>query len=272
MIDIQSGDDLGKIIIIANEKGGAGKSTIATHLIVACLKAGKKVCAFDIDNRQQTTTRFMENRRVFNDTHGLSLIFPEFRSIELSKEEEIKARQEEDRERTNSALKAAAQDYELVFVDCPGADTAQARAAHGSADAIITPVNDSFIDFDLLAKIDPVTDEISAPNFYSQMVWEAKKNKAMKERAHLEWFVIRNRLSQIDARNKRRVGEAIEKLSKRIGFTILPGLSERVIFRELFPKGLTIMDLEDVGEANGMSLSNVAARQEIRNLVQFLNL
>ena len=267
------GASLGRIIVIANEKGGAGKSTVTTHLIIAALKDERSVAVFDIDNRQQTTTRFFENRKIYNDANNLSLVYPKIGSIELSQSKEIHQKQQEDKDLTIEALKNAAAENDLVFVDCPGADTAQSRAAHGVADIIITPVNDSFIDFDLLAKIDPLTDEVSMPNFYSQMVWEAKKNKAIKERASLEWFVLRNRLSSIDARNKRKVGDAITKLSKRIGFNILPGLSERVIFRELFPKGLTIMDLGDVGKgSSGLSLSNVAARQEIRNIMQQLQL
>jgi chromosome partitioning protein len=81
--------------------------------------------------------------------------------------------------------------------------------------------------------------------------------------------VLRNRLQHIEARNMRRVSEAIEQLSKRVGFRVIPGLSERVIYRELFPKGLTMLDSREFG---AMGLSHVAARQELREMMAGLAL
>src|SRR3546814_12498496 len=70
----------------------------------------------------------------------------------------------------------------------------------------------------------------------------------------------RNRLAHREARNMRRVGAALGELAKRVGFRVIPGLSERVIYRELFPRGLTLLDLAAMGQT---SLSHVAARQEL---------
>jgi chromosome partitioning protein len=44
-----------------------------------------------------------------------------------------------------------------------------------------------------------------------------------------------------------------------------------VVFRELFPKGLTLLDLKDIGVTQ-LSISNIAARQELRDLIKTLNL
>jgi len=71
--------------------------------------------------------------------------------------------------------------------------------------------------------------------------------------------------------NKQKMQRALEKLAKRIGFRISPGFNERVIFRELFPRGLTLLDLKDVG-VKQLNISNIAARQELRELVKTLNL
>jgi chromosome partitioning protein len=71
--------------------------------------------------------------------------------------------------------------------------------------------------------------------------------------------------------NKRKMGQALTDLSKRIGFRVAPGFTERVIFRELFPRGLTLLDLKDIG-ISSLNLSNIAARQEVRDLIRSLNL
>src|SRR5208283_2773480 len=69
-----------------------------------------------------------------------------------------------------------AADY--VVIDTPGGDTALSRAAHGRADLIVTPMNDSFVDFDILGEVDPITLELKRPSLYSETVWEARKAKA----------------------------------------------------------------------------------------------
>jgi chromosome partitioning protein len=101
-------------------------------------------------------------------------------------------------------------------------------------------------------------------------VWEQKKQRAQRDGGSIDWIVMRNRLATLDARNKRRVGGLIEQLAKRIGFRLAPGFSERVIFRELFLKGLTLLDLAESGTE--MTFSHVAARQELRGLLDTIGL
>jgi chromosome partitioning protein len=67
----------------------------------------------------------------------------------------------------------------------------------------------------------------------------------------------------------RRVGAALDELAKRVGYRVIPGLGERVIYRELFPKGLTLLDMGHIAEAG---LSHVAARQELREMIAALAL
>ena len=163
------------------------------------------------------------------------------------------------------------EDCDFICIDCPGSHTRLSQVAHSLADTLVTPLNDSFVDFDLLARTDPDTDKVLGPSVYSEMVWNARQLRAQAGLKPLDWIVLRNRLGTQFMHNKKKVGDALESLSKRIGFRVAPGFSERVIFRELFPRGLTLLDLRDIGVAN-LNLSNIAARQEVRDLMKAMNL
>jgi chromosome partitioning protein len=144
------------------------------------------------------------------------------------------------------------------------------RLAHSYADTIITPINDSFIDLDVLAKINSKDMQIEKPSIYSQLVWEQKMQRAKRDKQSINWVVVRNRLSHLDAKNKRNIADVLEKLSKRIAFKIAHGFSERVVFRELFLQGLTLLDLKSAGYS--FNMSHVAARQELRDFLNSLNI
>jgi chromosome partitioning protein len=133
-------------------------------------------------------------------------------------------------------------------------------------------MNDSFVDFDLLGRVDPQSWKIKGPSVYSEMVWESRKRRAMADGGTIDWVVMRNRLSTLAAKNKRRVENVLEALADRIGFRLAPGFGERVIFREMFPSGLTLLDLRSEGVDAQMSMSHVAARAEVRGLLDELNL
>jgi chromosome partitioning protein len=161
---------------------------------------------------------------------------------------------------------------DFIIIDSPGSDSFLSRLGHSVADTLITPMNDSFVDFDLLATVDPESYEIRAPSLYSEMVWDSRKKRALSNHSSIDWIVMRNRLTSIDAKNKRRIADILEALSARIGFRIAPGFGERVIYRELFPQGLTLLDLQDAKAGVKMTMSHLAARQEVRDLLTTLNL
>jgi chromosome partitioning protein len=172
------------------------------------------------------------------------------------------------------ALRRLGETCEFVVIDAPGGDNFLCRLAHAHADTLITPLNDSFIDFDLLGDIDESAPDQVRPSIYSEMVWESRKKRASSSRRPIDWIVLRNRtsVSKIEAKNKQRVGEALRTLSTRIGFRLAPGLSERVIYRELFPQGRTLLDLLDQSGEDEVSVSHLAARQELRDLFITLKL
>jgi chromosome partitioning protein len=242
------------------------------HLSVALMRMGKKVGIIDLDVRQRTLTRYLENRLRWMTSTGAKLPMPEIIRVDASTERDLDKAEAEETQRFLSSLARLKKACDFVLVDAPGGDTFLSRLAHVSADSLITPLNDSFVDFDLLGDVNPQTLEVIRPSFYSEMVWSCRKKKAQASRRPIDWIVMRNRMSPLAAKNKERVGEALENLSKRIGFRLAPGLSERVIYRELFPAGLTLLDLTEKGSNVSFTMSHVAARQEMRDLLIVLQL
>jgi chromosome partitioning protein len=261
-----------RIIIIGNEKGGAGKSTVAIHLSVALLAVGKRVGVIDLDVRQRSLTRYLENRARWMQNTGARLTMPEVLRVEASQERDLDKAEAEESQRFLTSLSRLKRSCDFIIIDAPGGDTFLARLAHIYADTLITPMNDSFVDFDLLGDVNPQTLDVLRPSFYSEMVWNCRKKKAQTSRRPIDWVVMRNRMSPLAARNKERVGGALENLSKRIGFRLAPGLSERVIYRELFPAGLTLLDLSETASNVAFTMSHKAARQELRDLLIVLQL
>lgn len=258
------------VVVFGNEKGGSGKSTAAMHVAVALMQQGFRVGAIDLDSRQKSLARYIENRQEWCRRNNLKLASPEVRVIARSVRPIVADAQTEEREHFTEALTHLRTTCDVVILDAPGSDTYLSRLGHQLADTLVTPMNDSFVDFDLFATIDPETFRVLSPSLYAELVWESRKRRAMSDRATIDWVVMRNRVASLDAKNKRRVGEVLDALSKRIGFRLAPGLSERVVFRELFPFGLTLLDLG--GEGQKLTMSHLAARQEVRDLVAAINL
>ena len=259
------------VIVLGNEKGGSGKSTTAMQIFVALARADYRVGALDLDPRQQSFFRYLENREAHGQRVGQELGMPRRVRIAPSQAPLRAEAAEEDRARLGEVLSELHAECDFVVIDTPGAVTPLSEAAHIVADTLITPINDSLIDFDLLGRVDPVSGKVIGPSVYSEMVWKARQRRAVKKMPPIDWVVLRNRLSTLDSHNRRRVGTVMEDLARRIGFRIVPGFSERVIFRELFLNGLTLLDLEQDGPI-ALTMSHVAARQEVRDMMKALKL
>jgi chromosome partitioning protein len=260
------------VLVIGNEKGGSGKSTTALHIAVALLGEGARVATLDLDARQATLGRYVENRAAYAKRKGVELAMPVHAAVPLSTLPDRPAAEADERARLEAALEPMVGTVDFVIVDTPGSDTNLSRLAHTWADTLLTPLNDSFIDLDLLARVDPDTLKIVRPSIYAEAVWKQRQLRALQGGRPVDWVVMRNRLSPLAARNKRDMGNVIEALAKRIGFRVAAGLSERVIYKELFLNGLTLLDLKRGGGGPSLTLSHVAARQEVRDLVASLNL
>ena len=222
------------VIVLGNEKGGSGKSTAAMHVVVGLLRDGFRVGAIDLDARQGTFAAYFASRAAFSARPGISLPQPEARAVHRS---DIDSRAEADadeRTRFMATLSELSGLCDVVVIDCPGSDTHLSRLGHAQADTLVTPINDSFVDFSMLARVDPDDHAVVNPSVYSEMVWEARKRRFSRDRGRIDWIVMRNRLGSTEARNKRDVGATLEALAKRVGFRTVKGFGERVIFRELY--------------------------------------
>ena len=227
------------------------------------LRAGVKVGSLDLDGRQATLSHYLDNRMVYAEAHGLHLPMPRHARLAPGADHDA------DEAELNRLVTEVSDGAQVLVIDTPGADTPLSRAGHALADTLLTPLNDSFIDLAVLAKIDRASMSVGGPSHYAEMVWDIKKRRAMADGGSIRWLVMRNRLGHVEhARNRLEMERLLTELARRIGFQMVPGLGERVIYRELFLKGLTLLDLKDENVDIRMGLSHVAARQELRHLLQ----
>jgi len=255
------------VIVVGNEKGGSGKSTVAMHLAVGLMRLGYKVGTVDLDSHQATLTNYMKNRwrNVTNAMRDIPL--PEHVHIDRADSDTVMENRDQERWRVETVVAELGVNNDFIVMDTPGSDRYMSIVGHSLADTLVTPMNDSFVDLDLIAKIDPDTLHMTKPSVYTQMVHDLRRQREKKDGGTISWFVLRNRLSAIETRNKKDVGNILQSLQGPLGFTFAPGFAERVIFREMFLQGLTLLDLKE-GAKNSLSLTNINARQEVRNLVR----
>jgi len=243
-------------IVFANEKGGTGKSTTAVHTAIALAASGHRVGALDLDQRQRTMTRYLENRDATMRRLDKRLSHATYQVLDDQSEAGLDA-----------AIEQLSADCDVLVIDTPGRDDPVARAAILRADTLVTPMNDSFVDLDLIGQVHPENFKVTKPSFYAELIWNSRTARAKATGKSVDWVVLRNRLQHIESNNLKRVGAALTELSRRVGFRVIPGLGERVIYRELFPKGLTLLDLADLGD---VGLGHIAARQELREMISGL--
>ncbi|MCQ2966627.1 MAG: division plane positioning ATPase MipZ [Alphaproteobacteria bacterium] len=256
----------GKVIVIGNEKGGTGKSTVAMHLIVWYMQQGKMVASVDVDGKQGTLTHYIQNRANYATMNHINLTLPQHIAMDIH---EYTSEQEkmDDELAFQYTIQKLKNENDVVIIDTPGADSFLFRTAHSFADILITPINDSLIDIDVLAKIEPETLTVKSPGQYAQIVWQARQKRASQHKSAIKWFVLRNRLPSSNTKNGRVIWKILEALGKRINFTPIPGLGERVIFRDLFLKGLTLLDFGTGKNHTQITAASIPARQELRNLL-----
>ena len=261
------------VVVIGNEKGGSGKSTTAMHIAVALLKAGQRVATIDLDSRQGSFTHYIYNRRSWSLRSGLRLELPEH--FRIGRGEGVRVDENEATEFASfaEAITAIEHTHDFLVIDTPGTDSYLTRLAHSMADTLVTPINDSFVDFDVLASVDPKTFAVTGTSHYAEMVREARRQRRIVDGKMIDWVVVRNRLSMLGSRNKRLVGEGVRELAQQLGFRFIDGFAERVVYREFFPRGLSALD--DIDEETlgaRPSMSHVTARQEVEALLAALQL
>ncbi len=261
------------VVVLGNEKGGSGTSTTAMHVAVALMKAGQRVATVDLDPRQRSFTRYVENRRAWTRRANLDLELPVHFCI--SRGEGIKIDENEATEFAGfaEAINRIENTHDFLVIDTPGSDSYLNRLAHSMADTLITPLNDSFLDFDVLGTVDPQTFALTGTSHYSEMVREARRQRRMVDGRVTDWVVVRNRLSMLGSRNKRLIADVLDQLATRLGFRFIDGFAERVVYREFFPRGLTALDqIDEATLGTRPSLSHVTAQEEVQALLAALRL
>jgi len=261
------------VVVLGNEKGGSGKSTAALHIAVALLKAGQRVATIDLDSRQQSFTHYIENRRAWAARAHVALELPTHFCVQRGETASLEANEAREFASFSKAISAIEHSHDVVVIDTPGNDTYLMRLAHSMADTLVTPLNDSFVDFDVLANVDPQNFGVTGESHYAEMVREARRQRRLVDGRMTDWIVVRNRLATLGSRNKRLVGEGLGELSKRLSFRCIEGFAERVIYREFFPRGLTALDdLNETTLGTRPNMSHLTAREEVIALLNALHL
>jgi chromosome partitioning protein len=241
-----------RIITVANEKGGAGKSTVAFHLCVALADAGRNVLAIDLDRRQQTLSHALTSREGTARRLGTALPMP--RHLVLGHDSGSVLMQE---------MARVGQSCDTIVIDAPGYDSPIARRAIALADTLVTPVNGSFADVDLLGRFNPVTMKYTGPGCFAEMVEGIRQARFELRQPALDWRVVLNRVRRGTSRSQTNVECALAQLEEKIGFRLVHGLADRVAYRELLLLGLTHLDLRRIPQ---LPRTHSIARDEILQL------
>ena len=252
-----------QIVVVGNQKGGSGKTTIAVHIAIALMRAGVSVAAVDLDLQQKSLTRYLLNRLMWLKETGKDLPVPDLVAIA---DEGAFPDASGARDRLVDMVHKVSERHQFLVIDTPGYDEQMMRIVHGLADTVVTPLNDSFLDLDLLGR--PGGPEHESVGSYARIVEHGRRERMATGRPGSDWIVLRNRLSAVNTRNKRSVGDALAVLSQELDFRCLEGLAERMVFREFYPKGLTALDALDQATLGVRpTMSHLSAQMEVQDLV-----
>src|SRR5262249_94892 len=279
------------VVVIGNQKGGSGKSTFAMHIIVALLKAGKRVASFDLDLNQLTLTRYLGNRHEWVRKHEQNLELPDHYPVTeevlgtnlerfISRLKKIGRAHKRDFIGSSALSHSAdlkhfilqlrkigrARKHDFIVIDTPGGVQHLSLIAHGMADTLITPINDSLVDLDVLVAMEQSNQE-PQPSVYAKMVWRALEARRKVTGRTTDWIVVRNRLESVESSNQQQITQVLDVIQRTVGFRVARGLLERPVYREFFAAGLTVFDqIEGLKSAAESNRPELVARLEVQNL------
>lgn len=261
------------IVVLGNHKGGSGKSTLAMHIAAGLMKEGRRVAALDLDFQQRTFTHYIENRRAWAKDNGITLNVPTHLCVDDLAADKSPVTDQARISLISDAIAALEPHHDFVVIDTPGGASLASVFAHGLADTLITPVNDSFVDLDAILSLKKAQDQLPTQSQYTEAVRRALDARRAVTKRKVDWFVVRNRMLSLSSRNARGVQKVIEAAAQKAGFHIATGLSERVIYREFFPIGLTAFDSMETSLLGVKpTTAHVLARQEVRRLIASVHL
>lgn len=253
-----------RVVVVGNQKGGSGKSTVAMHAIVGLMKCGYAVGSLDLDGTQGTLSEFLEKRSQRAAEGDKFVTLPRHVRVGSALGKPVRDNGEALSRQVAEAILGMV-DCDYIVIDTPGSDTPLSRLGHVLADTLITPLNDSFLDLHVLVRLDAAGKRVVSPSSYSLAVldrWGAHLNKGGSA---LDWIVLRNRVAYPQSRNQLHLAEVLDRLAPSLGYRLGPALGDRVIYRELFLQGLTILDLMQTSDRGK---SHSAARSEVWSLIE----
>jgi chromosome partitioning protein len=261
------------VIVVGNEKGGTGKSTLSIHIAVALLAAGYRVATIDLDTRQLTLTRFLENRRSWSTSANWHVPLPLHHALERGNSNNVRENETLEFAAFADAISAVEHAFEFVVIDTPASDSYLMRLAHSLADTLVSPVNDSYIDIDVFSRVHHDRTRRGTVAQYADLVLEARRRRRLVDSGIIDWILVRNRIASLQTNNARQISVSLRRLGRELQFRLADGLHDRVIFRELFPIGLTALDPIEEGVNHGaLTTSQISARREIEELLAALAL
>ncbi len=262
------------VIVVGNEKGGSGKTTLAMHIAVALMKSGQRLATIDLDSRQRTLTHYIENRRAWARRCHVDLELPTHFTIAYAEGARVEENEAAEFAGFDKAVAAIEHCHDFVVIDTPPHDSYLMRLAHSVTDTLVTPLNDSFLDLDVLAKIDPVTFAVTGASHYAGLVREMRRHRRSVDGDLTDWVVVRNRISSPSGSSTRPVlCDILQELALEVGFRVATGFHERPVYRDLFPRGLTALDAPcDLVPVIDPDPSHSIAQHEIHSLLEVLKL
>src|SRR5205823_9815492 len=197
--------------------GGCGKSTVAMHLIVSLLMERRRVASFDLDLTQQSLTRYIENRQEWARLHNATLELPDHYVLT---DPSVAGPHPDasDVAAFTTALASLGNTYDFVVIDTPSGENHLSLLAHALADTLVTPINDSFVDLDVIGTMAPSSDFRPRRSRYAEMVATASERRSWFSSRPTDWVVVRNRLPRLISRNQKQVAEMLELMAPELGF------------------------------------------------------
>jgi len=244
-----------QVITIGNNKPGAGKTTLAVHVILSLVSYGYRVCAIDIDPDQRSLSHYLENRKRYMNQRGITLPMPTAHATVNQRSLSTAISNDTHCHHFQDYIHRICQEYDFLVMDTQAFNSFLSRFAHSLANIIITPVNYSLSDIE---------------GEYWSLIERRNDTQNQIHSTPLRWFILRNRYLLVDTPGIRHIYKQFSRLAFSHELIWKDGLQERPLYHELFLRGLSLLDVGEENHGIEVTLPYIAARQELRQFLRTL--